>query len=222
MPEFSSGFSANLFQILIKALVLFTALPVHECAHAWTANKLGDPTAREQGRITLNPLVHLDLFGAFSMLLTGFGWARPVSVDARNFKHPKWGMALTSIAGPVSNILLATVTLIVYKVLAYGTQWDFAFYLNQVFSYMILLNIGLAVFNLLPIPPLDGSRLLTLILPERLYFRVMRYERYIFLILILLMFSGFLSGPINFLQNLLLRGLDWLTGFVDIIMKAIV
>lgn len=213
-----------MIQVLIKALVLFTALPVHECAHAWVANKLGDSTGREQGRISLNPIVHLDLFGAAAMLFTGFGWAKPVQVNAANFKKPKWGMALTSVAGPVSNLLLAAVWLIVYKILVYSfpVMSDMGSYLLSLLSYMVLLNIGLAIFNLLPIPPLDGSRILTLILPERLYFKIMRYEQIVFIGLILLMFSGLLNVPMDFLRRYAFLGLNWLTGFVDIIMKAII
>ena len=225
MSLFSTSMFDNIFNVLIKALVLFTALPIHECAHAWTAEKLGDSTAKEQGRITLNPFVHLDLFGAVCMLLTGFGWARPVQVNPLNFKNRKWGMALTSLAGPVSNILLATLTLMIYKVIAYLTYTstsNFYDYFLQILSYMVLLNIGLAVFNLLPIPPLDGSRILTLVLPERLYFKIMRYEQYIFIGLILVMFSGFLDKPLMVLRQLILSGMNWMTGFVDIIMKAIV
>ena len=143
----------DIIDLLIKALVLFTALPVHECAHAWVASKLGDNTAKYQGRITLNPMKHLDLFGSIAMLLVGFGWAKPVPINPRNFKNPKAGMAISSLAGPVSNILLAMIAMIIYKVLFYLSIYNSLNLdaLINVFWYVTILNIGLGIFNLLPI-----------------------------------------------------------------------
>lgn len=213
----------NPVNLLIKALVLFTALPVHECAHAWVASKLGDNTARYQGRITLNPMKHLDLFGSLAMLLVGFGWAKPVPINPRNFKNRKAGMAISSLAGPVSNILMAYIFIIIYKVvgfLGYINDFD-TVKIMQVLSYIVILNIGLGIFNLLPIPPLDGSRIATLFLPSRTYFKIMQYEQYIFIGMIIVIFSGILDRPIAFLQYGLLNILDYLTGYVDIIFEAV-
>ncbi len=209
--------------LLIKALVLFTALPVHECAHAWVASKLGDNTARYQGRITLNPMKHLDLFGSLAMLLVGFGWAKPVPINPRNFKNRKAGMAISSLAGPVSNILMAYIFIIIYKVvgfLGYVNNFD-TVKIMQVISYIVILNIGLGIFNLLPIPPLDGSRIATLFLPSRTYFKIMQYEQYIFIGMIIIIFSGILDRPLAFLQYGLLNILDFLSGYVDIIFRAV-
>lgn len=209
--------------LLIKALVLFTALPVHECAHAWVASKLGDNTARYQGRITLNPMKHLDLFGSLAMLLVGFGWAKPVPINPRNFKNRKVGMAISSLAGPVSNILMAYIFIIIYKVvgfLGYVNNFD-TVKIMQVISYIVILNIGLGIFNLLPIPPLDGSRIATLFLPSRTYFKIMQYEQYIFIGMIIIIFSGILDRPLAFLQYGLLNILDFLSGYVDIIFRAV-
>ncbi len=209
--------------LLIKALVLFTALPVHECAHAWVASKLGDNTARYQGRITLNPMKHLDLFGSLAMLLVGFGWAKPVPINPRNFKNRKVGMAISSLAGPVSNILMAYIFIIIYKVvgfLGYVNNFD-TVKITQVISYIVILNIGLGIFNLLPIPPLDGSRIATLFLPSRTYFKIMQYEQYIFIGMIIIIFSGILDRPLAFLQYGLLNILDFLSGYVDIIFRAV-
>ncbi|MBQ4312484.1 MAG: site-2 protease family protein, partial [Oscillospiraceae bacterium] len=157
---------------MVHAIVLFTAFPVHECAHAWTAEKLGDDTARKAGRITLNPFKHLSLMGTLMMLFVGFGWAEPVPVDARKFKNPKNGMAFTAIAGPLSNLIMAFVAMAVFRVL-----YAIAYYKNlsidtvlDIFWLVTYLNIGLAVFNLLPIPPLDGSRIFNLVMPEEIYF----------------------------------------------------
>lgn len=207
-----------IIRTLIRAVVLMTALPVHEAAHAWVADKLGDPTGRYQGRITLNPFAHLDLIGSMLILVTGFGWAKPVPVNAGNFRNPKRGMALTAAAGPLSNIAMAFILMIVYKIVVLFLPYTTAtFYVEFILQTMLTINLGLAVFNLLPIPPLDGSRLAALFLPERTYFRIMQYERYIFLFVILLLVTNVLDTPINFLMGLLWQGLYWLTYFVDLL-----
>lgn len=209
----------GVFDLLVRAIVLFTAIPVHESAHALAAAKLGDPTARNLGRITLNPFVHLDPFGSIMLLLTGFGWAKPVPVLSRNFKNVKRDMALTSLAGPLSNLAMAFFVMVALKgMLLLGTA-DFlmseaALAMVQILFTMISINVGLAVFNLIPIPPLDGSRLFTALLPAKLYFAVMRYERFIMFGLFLLLFTGMLSLPLGFLSSNILRGMDFLTGFM--------
>lgn len=208
---------------LVHIIILFTAFPVHEFAHAWAANKLGDRTAEYQGRLTLNPVAHLDLFGSLSMLLFGFGWAKPVPVNPNNFNNVSYkkGMAITSLAGPLSNIIMAYISLVVMKILFYTGVISAYGNIETIVSYMILVNLVLAVFNLLPIPPLDGSKILALILPDRHYYRLMQYERYFFIVLIALMFSGILSVPLNYLINAMFKGLDFLTKYVDIIMRGI-
>lgn len=209
----------GVFDLLVRAIVLFTAIPVHESAHALAAAKLGDPTARNLGRITLNPFVHLDPFGSIMLLLTGFGWAKPVPVLSRNFKNVKRDMALTSLAGPLSNLAMAFFVMVALKgMLMLGTA-DFlmseaALAMVQILFTMISINVGLAVFNLIPIPPLDGSRLFTALLPAKLYFAVMRYERFIMFGLFLLLFTGILSLPLGFLSSNILQGMDFLTGFM--------
>lgn len=212
-----------LFQIFVKAIVLFTALPFHEYAHAWAADKMGDHTAAVNGRLTLNPLAHLDPIGAICMLLTGFGWAKAVPINPRNFKNPKKGMALSACAGPLANLLLALVCLVFYKFAYYSplshSMMGAAF--CSVLLLMVNLNIGLGIFNLLPIPPLDGSRLATLFLPSKWYFKIMQYEQIIFIALFVLLFSGVLSTPLALLRNLVLRGLDFSTGFIDVLCRAI-
>ncbi len=191
--------------------VIFIGSPIHEFSHALIATKLGDPTPRYQGRTTLNPLAHIDPRGAILILLFGFGWAKPVSVNTRYFRYPKRDMALTALAGPVSNILMAFIFYIAYKLLSYLPDSEFMFYFSTFFYYVIQINISLAVFNLIPIPPLDGSRLLAAFLPDRIYYSLMRYERYFFLAIIFLLFTDVLDYPISFLQSAIYRLFHLLT-----------
>lgn len=213
----------DLTTMLARVIVLLTAFSVHEFAHAWAANKLGDRTAEFQGRLTLNPKAHLDPIGSISILLFGFGWAKPVPVNPNNFHSVsyKTGMAITSLAGPFSNILMAYIALAIWKVFAYAGVFVENSFLSELITNMILINLVLAVFNLLPIPPLDGSKILAIILPDRHYYRLMQYERYFFIILIVLMTSGILSRPMNALLSIMYFGLDFLTKYIDIIMRGI-
>ena len=212
----------SLYRYLIYGIALLTAIPFHECAHAWTANKLGDPTARINGRMTLNPLAHLDPFGALLMIFTGIGWAKPVPINARNFKHPKWEMAISSLAGPVSNLLLAYLSMILWKITTIVSYYHSGFFVQNlitIFATMVSINIGLAVFNFIPIPPLDGSRILSLFLPERTYFSIMRYERYAMLALMIAVYFGLLDGPLGFFRHLALNSINFLTGWIDLIWR---
>ena len=200
-------FSKIIEYIFLIPIALIT-LSVHECAHGYAAYKMGDPTARNFGRLTLNPLKHLDLYGTICMILFHFGWAKPVPINARNFRDPRKGMAITAAAGPASNLLLAFLAAICIKllVLLAGTlipqfQNDvlfyFFYYLILFFELFHVLNLSLCVFNLIPLPPLDGSRIFLAFLPPRLYFKVMRYERAIQIALMVALFFGAFSGVIQ-------------------------
>lgn len=194
---------------LARLFVVFCTLPVHEYAHAFVADKLGDKTARLSGRLTLNPLAHIDILGAIMILFVGFGYAKPVPVNPRNFKNPKKGMALTALAGPFSNILMAVVFMFLSNVLyLFGSSlFVQAFYVF--FSFAASINIGLAVFNLIPIPPLDGSRVLELLIPDKYYYKFAQYERYIVIVIFGLIIFGVLDAPLAFLQNHLYSALNY-------------
>ncbi len=173
----------------LSALAVLISLTVHEFSHAYIADKLGDRTARSLGRLTLNPIKHMDFIGALCMLVFKFGWAKPVPINLKNFRKPKRDFALTAIAGPTSNIILSVISGFFYilclnNLYDLGTMEGFLpnllYNLCQFLLIMHLLNIGLAIFNLIPIPPLDGSRLLGLVLPPKAYYAMLKNERYIY------------------------------------------
>lgn len=192
--------------LLLTIPVIIIALSVHESAHGYIAYKMGDRTAYNLGRITLNPIKHLDPIGAIMMLLVGYGWAKPVPINTRNFKNPKRGMALTALAGPVSNIILSIIGSIVFGlivIIAQNTEiliftspyavyritdneilFNIFFIALRFINYFVYMNLVLAVFNLIPVPPFDGSRIFSSFLPTKWYFGIMKYERYMLIIVI--------------------------------------
>jgi Zn-dependent protease len=195
---------------LARLFVVFCTLPVHEYAHAFVADKLGDKTARLSGRLTLNPMAHIDILGAIMILFVGFGYAKPVPVNPRNFKNPKKGMAITALAGPFSNILMAVVFMFLSNVLSLFGNSLFVQAFYVFFSFAASINIGLAVFNLIPIPPLDGSRVLELLIPDKYYYKFAQYERYIVIVIFALIIFGVLDAPLAFLQNHLYSALNYI------------
>lgn len=179
---------------LLRLAAVLLCLTVHETCHGLAAYALGDPTARERRRLSLNPLRHIDWLGFAMMLAVGFGWAKPVPVDPRHFKNPKRGMALTALAGPVSNLLLALAAVFLSRALYDHGDWLPDRVLISLFAFLLYtlapLSIGLGLFNLLPIPPLDGAKVVGAFLPDRAYFGLMRYERYGMLALLALSWFG--------------------------------
>lgn len=190
--------------------MLLTIMPIHECAHAYTAYKLGDGTARFNGRLTLNPLAHLDLFGSIAFIVFGFGWGKPVPVYGSNLRKPKRDMALVALAGPVSNVLLGIILTLLAMILStvfgmIGFVNNFAFGILIVVQSLAQTSVYWAVFNLLPVPPLDGSRLLEYFIPYKYYQKIEYYQRYIYIGMLILLFTGVLSVPISFISGFILK-----------------
>lgn len=208
-------FTDAVIYILSALVVIFLTLPFHEFAHAFVADKLGDKTARYQRRLTISPFAHIDYFGALAIILFGFGWAKPVPVNPRYFKNAKRGMAITAAAGPVMNIILAFIAcFLLYAVISIFGGNAVTVYVSMFLSYYVSINIGLAVFNIIPIPPLDGWKVLGSLLPDRIYWRVMQYERYISFALILIVYMGILDGPINFISGFLINVVSFIPRLV--------
>lgn len=196
--------------ILFSLIIFVFSLSFHEFSHALTAFALGDPTAKNRGRLSLNPLRHLNPIGFISMLLTGFGWAEPVPINPIRFKKRKLGMAMTAFAGPVSNIILSFLGLFLQYItwaislkidpsLEIATEYPVVLVLLFNFFYFFhLVNLQLALFNMIPVPPLDGSRIVSIFLPSHLYFKVMQYEKYIAVGLVILLYFGLLDGPLSY------------------------
>ena len=196
--------------LLTRVLSVLLCLTVHETCHGLVAYALGDPTAKRMHRLSLNPLHHIDWLGLASMVICGFGWAKPVPVDMRYFKKPKTGMALTALAGPVSNFLLALALLFIASLLsAFAPVNGVVLGLFSFCANTAVLSIGLGLFNLVPIPPLDGSKVLFSLLPERAYYTLMRYERYGMAVLLLLVW---LDVGSSYLSNAIYIVYQWMAG----------
>lgn len=196
--------------LLYTAPATLIAITAHEFSHGLVSYWLGDPTPKKDGRLSLNPLHHLDLIGTICLLVFRFGWAKPVMVNPQYYKRPKQGMALTALAGPFMNFLLAFLFLGAYVGLyrlGEGQSEGVLGYLTLLAQYTAIMNIGLGVFNLIPLPPLDGSKILGAILPQRIYFQIMRYERYGGLLMIVLLYTGILSKPLAVVREWLISGM---------------
>ncbi len=215
--------------IIFSYLITFIlATPFHECAHGYMAKLLGDTTAEERGRLTMNPIAHLDPMGTIALLIFGVGWANPVPVNPRRARKVsmKAAMAITSAAGPVSNFILAFAFILLMKIIIVVSPGNIGVLgysvSNYVIGYLVLalnmiaeINLRLGVFNLImPIPPFDGSRIFLSFLPTEYYFKIMRYERYILIIVLVLLYTNILTVPFGAVSNLLYNGMNFITSFI--------
>ena len=188
-----------LTDMLLAVIPALICITLHELSHGFVAYKLGDNTAKNMGRLTLNPIKHIDIFGLIMMVVFKFGWAKPVPVNMRNFKNPKHDMAITALAGPLSNVLICCVVLFIYGLVYLpcnlaGTE--FAGSLLYAVYITAYLSIALALFNIIPIPPLDGSKVLFSLMSDEGYMKLMRYERYGMLLLLALIVTDALGNPL--------------------------
>lgn len=206
MSIFSAQSPQEFFiSLIIRLLIIFTVLPVHEYAHAVAARKMGDNTALISGRLTLNPLAHLDIFGALMMVFIGFGWAKPVPINPRNFTDYKKGIAITAFAGPLSNLICAAIGIFIIRIIEGVSLFYFntaLYFIEIAFLYFAQINLTLAIFNLIPIPPLDGSRILSCFAPYKVISFMNRYQTYIYLGFVILIVTNVLDKPLFFVINL--------------------
>jgi Zn-dependent protease len=202
-----------------RGLAALIAIMFHEIAHGLAAYKLGDTTAKESGRLSLNPIRHIDLFGLLMLIAVGFGWAKPVPVDMRYFKNPRIGMAIVAFAGPAMNFLMALVAMLVYAALVF---FGAAVVFTQFFYILIMINIGLGIFNLFPIPPLDGSKILMFFLGNKAVFFL---ERNSYMMRMILLIS-IIAIPrqynpiflfIYFVSDFIMTGLNYATFFLGLL-----
>lgn len=208
----------------VVVLASMLCIMFHEVSHGLVADRLGDPTAKNAGRLTFNPLRHIDLWGLLMMAIFKFGWAKAVPIDMRNFKHPVRDMAITAAAGPVSNLILAFLALVIRSGLlyfyyrSYGAVLDFLILFCE---YTAVLSVGLAVFNVIPIPPLDGSKVLNALLPRSIYYKILRYERYGFLVMMVVLYLGVLDTPLTLCRSGVLTLLSRISVFPYYILQYI-
>lgn len=212
----STSFVQILIEVIIRLPAVMLAISFHEAAHGYIAYKCGDPTAKIMGRVSMNPFVHFDLIGAISMFLVGFGWAKPVGVNPNNLKNIRVDTALVAIAGPVSNFIMATLAMILNYILivVFGQYLEVEVagkiisIAQTMISLVVLMNISLMIFNLVPIPPLDGSKVLFAFLPAKCYNFILKYERYGFLILFVVLMTGIIDRPLNI-------AMSWVFGIIN-------
>ena len=223
--------SIDVLQIITKILIIFLVLPIHECAHAWAAHKMGDETAAYSGRLTLNPLAHIDILGALCLLITGFGWAKPVPINPLKFKKQRFGIAITAAAGPLSNLAVSFIAMIIYRLvlsLPGGSGYFLSsagditggFVILYILQFFILVNIGLAIFNLIPIPPLDGSKIISYFTSAKLDRWIYEHQLIVNAVFFAVIITGILSKPLNIIGGYVYDLFWFITNFIPKLMGA--
>ena len=223
--------SIDVLQIITKILIIFLVLPIHECAHAWAAHKMGDETAAYSGRLTLNPLAHIDILGALCLLITGFGWAKPVPINPLKFKKQRFGIAITAAAGPLSNVAVSFIAMIIYRIvlsLPGGSGYFLSsagditggFVILYILQFFILVNIGLAIFNLIPIPPLDGSKIISYFTSAKLDRWIYEHQLIVNAVFFAVIITGILSKPLNIIGGYVYDLFWFITNFIPKLMGA--
>ena len=218
------GLISNIPALIVNAVITLIALTGHELGHAWVSTKLGDPTPRMEGRLTINPLAHLDIVGTILMILTGFGWAKPVGINPAYYKDRKKGTALTAAAGPLSNLIMSFAVLLLYYIYAViAIKTGFAIgsiaLISSLVSTFVVRNLCFIVFNLIPIPPLDGSKVLGIFLPDRYYYTMLRYERHCMILIMVLSLMGVFGNVIGTGVNIIFSAL---TGMLDHVFNLVI
>lgn len=207
---------------LTRLMIIFLINPLHEYAHAWTAHKLGDDTAKNEGRLTISPLAHLDGLGALMLLFWGFGWAKPVPVSPSKFKKPSLGLMLTAIAGPISNLIAAFLGVVALQLCGgsdmLAEEGTTRYYAAIMLYEFVVVNLNLFLFNMIPVPPLDGSRVLTFFLPPKASLWVMRYQPVFYGVVLFLMLTGILTWPLAILNDLIFAGMAYITDFIPAVL----